>query len=282
MLRESDGTAPAVRVSGGEDARMTAPAPRGYDTLVTRLRALRSPFDRTGESAAVPQAFDQHASSYDRLVGANPGYHDHLRRSAERLTLPGRGAGLRLLDVGCGTGLSTRALLDAYPDAEIVGADASAEMLAQARAKTWPDSVRFVHSRAEDLAGAGVEGWFDGILAAYLLRNLPDIDASVATLRDLLAPGAPIAVHEYSVADSPAARATWTAVCWAVIIPLGWRVTGDPSLYRYLWRSVLHFDGLERLRRRLREAGLEAVRAEPMDGWQRGIVHTVVGLRAVS
>lgn len=261
---------------------MTAPAPRGYDTLVTRLRALRSPFDRTGESAAVPRAFDQHASSYDRLVGANPGYHDHLRRSAERLTLPGRGAGLRLLDVGCGTGLSTRALLDAYPDAEIVGADASAEMLAQARAKTWPDSVRFVHSRAEDLAGAGVEGWFDGILAAYLLRNLPDIDASVATLRDLLAPGAPIAVHEYSVADSPAARATWTAVCWAVIIPLGWRVTGDPSLYRYLWRSVLHFDGLERLRRRLREAGLEAVRAEPMDGWQRGIVHTVVGLRAVS
>ena len=236
-------------------------------------------FDRVRETAGVPAAFDQDASSYDRLVGANPGYFDHLRRSAARLDLPGRGTGLRLLDVGCGTGLSTRALLETYPEAEIVAADASAEMLAQARAKAWPTTVRFVHSRAEDLAAAGVDGPFDGILAAYLLRNLPDVSAGAAGLRDLLAPGAPLAVHEYSVADSAYARAVWTAVCWAIVIPLGWRVTGDASLYRYLWRSVLAFDGLTRLRGRLTGAGLEHVRVEPMDGWQRGIVHSVVGLR---
>jgi ubiquinone/menaquinone biosynthesis C-methylase UbiE len=236
-------------------------------------------FDRVRETAGVPAAFDQDASSYDRLVGANPGYFDHLRRSAARLGLPGRGAGLRLLDVGCGTGLSTRALLETYPEAEIVAADASAEMLAQARAKAWPTTVRFVHSRAEDLAAAGVEGPFDGILAAYLLRNLPDVSAGVAGLRDLLAPGAPLAVHEYSVADSAYARAVWTAVCWAIVIPLGWRVTGDAALYRYLWRSVLAFDGVSRLRGRLTGAGLEHVRVEPMDGWQRGIVHSVVGAK---
>ena len=236
-------------------------------------------FDRVREAAVVPSAFDQDASSYDRLVGANPGYFDHLRRSAARLGLPGRGAGLRVLDVGCGTGLSTAALLETYPDAEIVAVDASAEMLAQARAKTWPATVRFVHSHAEELAAHGVAGPFDGILAAYLLRNLPDVDAGVADLRALLAPGAPLAVHEYSVADSAAAKAVWTAVCWAIVIPLGWRVTGDASLYRYLWRSVLAFDGVARLRQRLRAAGLEAVRVEPMDGWQRGIVHTLVGRR---
>jgi ubiquinone/menaquinone biosynthesis C-methylase UbiE len=249
--------------------------------LVTREtkrgRARPRTFDRAREAAVVPAAFDQDASSYDRLVGANPGYFDHLKRSAARLGLPGRGAGLRLLDVGCGTGLSTRALLDTYPEAEIVAADASAEMLAQARTKAWPATVRFVHSRAEELADHGVTGPFDGILAAYLLRNLPDVDAGVADLRDLLAPGAPLAVHEYSVADSAAARAVWTAVCWAIVIPLGWRVTGDASLYRYLWRSVLAFDGVARLTGRLRDAGLEHVSVEPMDGWQRGIVHTVMG-----
>lgn len=225
----------------------------------------------------MPSAFDQDAASYDRLVGANPGYFDHLKRSAARLGLPGHGAGLRLLDVGCGTGLSTRALLETYPEAEIVAVDASAEMLAQARAKAWPTTVRFVQSRAEQLAAAGIEGPFDGVLAAYLLRNLPDVDAGVADLRDLLAPGAPLAVHEYSVADSRYARAVWTAVCWAIVIPLGWRVTGDASLYRYLWRSVLAFDGLRGLTARLHDAGLEQVQVEPMDGWQRGIVHTVVG-----
>ena len=31
----------------------------------------------------VPDAFDVGAAAYDGLVGANPGYHDHLRLSAD-------------------------------------------------------------------------------------------------------------------------------------------------------------------------------------------------------
>ena len=34
--------------------------------------------------AQVTAAFDTEAASYDRLVGASPGYHDHLRLSARR------------------------------------------------------------------------------------------------------------------------------------------------------------------------------------------------------
>ena len=81
---------------------------------------------------AVPAAFDAGASAYDRLVGANPGYHAHLRMSARRMRIPNRGRGLRLLDAGCGTGASTVALLAAAPEAEIVAVDASAGMLAEA------------------------------------------------------------------------------------------------------------------------------------------------------
>ncbi|GAA4811225.1 class I SAM-dependent methyltransferase [Actinomycetospora chlora] len=246
------------------------------------FRALRRGpgFDRTAAAAGVSAQFDQDASSYDRLVGANPGYHEHLRLSARRLGIPDAGRGATLLDVGCGTGLSTAALLETYPEARIVAVDASAEMLAKAREKEWPETVRFVHARAEDMTAAlAGERPADGLLAAYLVRNLPDRDAGVAVLVDHLAPGAPIAVHEYSVADSAVARAVWSAVCWAVIIPLGWRVTGDASLYRYLWRSVLVFDGLARLEQRLRDAGLREVHTRPVDGWQRGIVHTVLGRR---
>ena len=58
----------------------------------------------------VPAAFDTGAAAYARLVGANPGYHAHLRLSARRMRLPGDGRGLRLLDAGCGTGASTAAL----------------------------------------------------------------------------------------------------------------------------------------------------------------------------
>ncbi len=128
----------------------------------------------------VPEAFDQGAPAYDALVGANPGYHRHLRLSAQRMQLPDGGSGLRLLDIGCGTGASTAALLSAAPHAHIVAVDASAGMLARARAKSWPSTVSFVQSRAEDLQAAGVAGPFDGILAAYLVRNLPDPDRCCA------------------------------------------------------------------------------------------------------
>jgi ubiquinone/menaquinone biosynthesis C-methylase UbiE len=222
----------------------------------------------------IPAAFDVGAPAYDRLVGANPGYHEHLGMSARRMRIPDRGRGLRLLDAGCGTGASTAALLAAAPEAQIVAVDASKRMLDQARAKRWPPSVRFEHGRIEDMADLGIEGPFDGIMAAYLVRNLADPDAQLRRFRALLRPGATLAVHEYSVHDSPGATAIWHAVCWGVIIPSGWRQTRDATLYRHLWRSVLAFDGAGRFRRRLADAGFTAIHSETMPGWQRNIVHT--------
>ena len=155
----------------------------------------------------VARAFDEHARSYDRLVGANRSYHEHLRMTARRMGLRDRGAGLRLLDLGCGTGASTQALLDAAPEAEIIGVDASSEMLSIARAKTWPPGVSFVHASVDELASVGITGLYDGILAAYLLRNLAEPNAALRTFYALLKPGAPLAVHEYSVADSARSKA---------------------------------------------------------------------------
>ena len=224
--------------------------------------------------AKVPAAFDAGAAAYDKLVGANPGYHEHLRLSAQRMGLPNGGRGMRLLDAGCGTGASTAALLAAAPHAEIVAVDASAGMLAEARSKPWPGSVRFVHSRIEDIAAAGVTGPFDGIFAAYLLRNLADPDTQLRAFRGMLQPGAPLAVHEYSVRDSTVATAVWNAVCWAIIIPAGRLRTGDATLYTYLRRSVLDFDGASQFRSRLQRNGFSDVRSETMPGWQRNVVHT--------
>jgi ubiquinone/menaquinone biosynthesis C-methylase UbiE len=227
--------------------------------------------------ANVSESFDEHAKTYDRMVGANPGYHEHLRLSAKRMGIPNRGSGLHLLDLGCGTGASTEALLAAAPDARITAVDASKEMLAQAAAKTWPPTVRFVHADAQDLASAGITGPFDGILCAYLVRNLVDRDAALRQFADLMAPGAPLALHEYSVKDSFRSRAVWTAVCWTVIIPMGRIRARSGELYRYLWRSVLEFDGIGQLSDRLARAGFEDIRTQTVPGWQQHIVHTVLG-----
>lgn len=233
---------------------------------------------RVGEDGAtgdeLSAAFDTAATSYDRMVGANPGYHEHLHLSAQRLGISNRGKGLRLLDAGCGTGASTAALLAVAPESDIVAVDASRGMLEAARQKDWPPSVRFVHTPVEQLAEHDISGPFDAILAAYLVRNVADRDAQLRRFRDLLRPGGTLAVHEYSVRDSPVATGIWHAVSWGIVIPIGWWHTRDVELYRYLWRSVLEFDGAAQFRRRLDDAGFTAVRSETVPGWQTNIVHT--------
>ena len=218
------------------------------------------------------RAFDHASHTYDGLTALNPGYRTDLLRSARRLRLPDDGAGLHVLDLGCGTGASTRALLTAAPGARITAVDASAGMLRRALTKPWPARVRFAHLTAEELGAAG-EGPFDAVFAAYLFRNVTDPDAVLRSVRALLRPGGRFAAHEYSLSGSPAHRALWTAVCHGVIIPAG-TFTGDRALYHHLWRSVLAFDTAPGFAGRLGRAGLTSVRVVPVAGWQTGIVHT--------
>jgi len=230
--------------------------------------------------AEIPELFDQGGRGYDALVAANPGYHRHLALSARRMGLRDRGRGLRLLDAGCGTGASTRALLTAAPHAEITAVDGSERMVRTARAKTWPPNVHFAHADVRSLDEAGVHGPFDGILAAYLVRNLPDLDAGLELLHGLLAPGAPLAVHEYSLPQRAADRLLWKTVCSAIILPAARLTTRETALYRHLRRSVLDFDHPQRLLNRMRRAGFTDVREIPMTGWQRTITHTFLGTAA--
>ena len=229
---------------------------------------------RTGETSA---EFDLAAPRYDLMVGLNPGYHDHLREAATRLAerLPERA--VDLLDLGCGSGASTRAMLDVVPPGHIrslLGIDASRGMLAQAEAKLWPDGVRFAAGQAEDVTDL-VAAPVDGILAAYLFRNVARRDETVAAVHDVLVPGGTLVVQEYSVKGRLAAMLTWSVVCWLVVIPLAAITTRRTTLYRYLWRSVLRFDTVDEFTARLRRAGFTDIEVTTVGGWQRGILHTI-------
>ncbi|APX33534.1 hypothetical protein BH708_13355 [Brachybacterium sp. P6-10-X1] len=231
-------------------------------------------------------AFTRSARRYDLLTGLNPGYRRELREAAEDLAAGiGRGrdhdAGPppRIWDLGCGSGLSTRALLRAMPTARVTGLDASAGMLARARIKSWPSTTHFVTGDVEELSThpePALQEQPNGIFAAYLFRNLaPDArDAALAHISTRLRPGGRLVVHDYSVRESLRARVVWSLVCWLIVIPLSRIVGADPGLYRYLWHSVRDNDSTARFRRRLLEAGFEEVAVRTGRGWHRGILHT--------
>ena len=246
--------------------------------------------DRMSVSAArgeVPEAFDEVADRYDLMVALNPGYHAHLRRSARDLvaSLPD-GQTVRILDLGCGSGASTRALVHelgrAGLRAEVLGIDGSAGMLAQAGRKRWPEWVRFEQGRAESLERVCDNAGFDcpdAVFAAYLLRNVSDREGLLRSLYRLIAPGGTLVIQEYSVAGRPVSQAVWTAVCHGIVMPLGWLTSRQTRLYRYLWRSVMDMESLEAVMERMVEAGFEDVRTRSVRGWQRGIIHTFHGRR---
>jgi ubiquinone/menaquinone biosynthesis C-methylase UbiE len=219
----------------------------------------------------VPSNFNRVARWYDTLQKMNRGYSDHLRLSAERLNAQPE---TRLLDLCCGTGLSTEALRAVYPRARIDGVDASEGMLEVARNRQLEPPVNFLLADVMQLTPDQLQGPYDGILMAYGIRNMPDADAALARIRPLLRADGSICFHEYSVADSKYSRMVWNVVASGVIIPLGQLTSPGAPIYRYLRRSVLEFDGVTRFEQRLREAGFVDVRTEPTNGWAKGIVHS--------
>jgi hypothetical protein len=84
------------------------------------------------------------------------------------------------------------------------------------------------------------------------------------------------------VRDSLKARMIWNAVALGIIIPAGMLTSPKSDIYRYLRASVNAFDGVGAFEVRLARAGFVEFRAETMDGWQSGIVHSFLARRPVT
>jgi ubiquinone/menaquinone biosynthesis C-methylase UbiE len=72
----------------------------------------------------------------------------------------------RVLDLGTGTGSVARLVKERFPDADVVGVDLSEAMIAEARAKTEDDQVRYVVADAQRLP------FEDGVFDLVTLGNM--------------------------------------------------------------------------------------------------------------
>jgi SAM-dependent methyltransferase len=132
---------------------------------------------------AAARFWDGAAARYARASVRDPAaYAETLARVRAHLS-----PGDRVLELGCGTGLTALALAPSV--AAYDGRDVSGAMLAIARerlAAGAPASLRF----APGDAGGPVEGGpFDVVLAFNLLHLLPDLDRALAHIHAALLPG---------------------------------------------------------------------------------------------
>jgi SAM-dependent methyltransferase len=131
-----------------------------------------------------------------------PGYRNHL--VAEWLpALDGvigkleRGA--KVADVGCGHGVSTLLMAEAFPNSEFIGVDYHEASIVHARKQAkGKKNVRFEVSRAQDFAG----GDYDLVTMFDSLHDMGDPVGAVAHIRNTLADDGTLMLVEPAAGDS--------------------------------------------------------------------------------
>jgi trans-aconitate 2-methyltransferase len=106
--------------------------------------------------------------------------------------------GLRVVDLGCGTGELTRRLADSLPDSDVLGLDSSPQMLERAGEHARP-GLRFELGNLAELGGK-----WDLIFSNAALQWSDDHGQLIPHLFNCLAPGGQVAVQVPSNHNSTA------------------------------------------------------------------------------
>jgi demethylmenaquinone methyltransferase / 2-methoxy-6-polyprenyl-1,4-benzoquinol methylase len=197
--------------------------PEYYGTTEARQRFVNELFDRT---APWYLAIDR-ATAF----GMGPSYRRQALRRA------GLRAGMWVLDVGCGPGLTARgAMRLAGATGYVVGLDPSDGMLKEARRSGCPALVQGV---GEELPFPDAR--FDFVSMGYALRHVSDLDATFREYRRVLRPGGILLLLEVSRPRSAMLRSV-SRFYIRTVVGLGlMAVTANPhirTLMRYWWDTT--------------------------------------------
>jgi tRNA (cmo5U34)-methyltransferase len=105
----------------------------------------------------------------------------------------------RVLELGTGSGVTSRRVLERHPHAQLTGVDSSEEMLAAA-------GLPGADLRLQDLRDPLPEGPFDLVFSALAIHHLeaPQKADLIARIAAVLAPGGRFAMADVIVPDDPA------------------------------------------------------------------------------
>lgn len=192
--------------------------------------------DESGKRAFVHSLFNRGARHYDRVcqVGFLGTGNFHRRRA---LWEAGLRPGMDALDVACGTGAVTRAMVEILAGkGRICGVDPSEGMLAEARKSVSAD---FQLGHAEALPFP--DGSFDFLSMGYALRHVADLKRAFAEYRRVLRPGGRLLILEIS---RPRSRiGLWCARLYFrdALPALSWLITGSGDareMMSYYWETI--------------------------------------------
>jgi demethylmenaquinone methyltransferase/2-methoxy-6-polyprenyl-1,4-benzoquinol methylase len=245
--------------------------------------------DEASAAQAVQRMFDAIAPRYDLLNHVLSVNVDRLwrRRVARRFRAILANPDAAVLDVCCGTGDMTLALLKRRPSGArpIVAADFSQEMLRRGAKKFGAPGVggrKAGASYATPLEADALHlplkaASLDLIVTAFGFRNLANYEAGLTEFHRVLKPGGQLGILEFSEPGGVLGKAY--AVYFRRVLPVvGRLVGGQRGPYNYLPASVGKFPPPERMLGLMRAAGYEQCAWQP---YSFGIAGLYTAARAI-
>ena len=166
-----------------------------------------------------------------------------------------------IVDLATGTGDLALALMRALPNAEIIGADFSEQMLSVARSK----GVRRVIA-ADALALPFADRSFDCITIAFGLRNIEDWSAALREMNRVLTTNGHLLVMEFSLPSMSILRSVYRFYLHRVMPIFGSFLTRKKTAYDYLGESIEKFPGGQELLDLINANGFSDAKAEALTG----------------
>ena len=168
------------------------------------------------------------------------------------------------LDLGTGTGDLAREALSAFPNAEVVAADFTLEMMRVGQ-KTSP--LNF--STADALRLPFNDSSFDAVVSGFLMRNVIDLQKALEEQYRVLKNGGRVVILD----TTRPKKNILSPFIWFhmhFIIPtLGGILTGSQDAYRYLPETTEGFVTAEEMAARMTKAGFQNI------GFQRYMFGTI-------
>jgi ubiquinone/menaquinone biosynthesis methyltransferase len=178
----------------------------------------------------VRDMFDSTAEDYDAMefvLGLGKG----VWYRGQALERAGLKSGMKVVDVGIGTGLVAREAVRITGDANlVVGVDPSLGMMKNAK---LPGGVRLLEGRAEAIPFPGSH--FDFLSMGYALRHINDLSVAFEEFYRVMKPGAKLCLLEITCPESYLGR-FFLKMYMKEIIPAFARIVGRNKNTRQLWR----------------------------------------------
>ncbi|HTR76576.1 MAG TPA: ubiquinone/menaquinone biosynthesis methyltransferase [Gemmatimonadaceae bacterium] len=139
----------------------------------------------------------------------------------------------------------------------VLGADFAEPMLRAGAGKTERSVVTPVVADALDLPVAA--GSASGAIVAFGIRNVSDLDAGLREVHRVLATGARFVILEFTTPRVSLVRALYHLYFHHVLPRVGGLLSGHPTAYGYLPRSVANFPSEKTLAARMTAVGFREV-----------------------